>query len=282
MIMQSKDYSRMEAAIRYLESNFDRQPSLEDVSTAMGLSRYHFQRVFRRWAGISPKKFLEYITVENAKALLEDSRPVLDVAFSTGLSSTSRLYDMFVNIEAMTPGEYKQKGEGLEIACGVHSSPFGECLVAATGRGICALEFCEPAGGEKAINGLQKKWPGARISVNLRKTRAYADTIFPLHRGNAPAPVNAFLMGTLFQVKVWEALLKIPPGSVASYGDIARAIDAPSHSRAVGQAVGRNPIAYLIPCHRVIQGLGAFGHYRWGSARKRAMLAWERARLIPE
>jgi AraC family transcriptional regulator of adaptative response/methylated-DNA-[protein]-cysteine methyltransferase len=237
------DYLRIEKAIRYLEDHIYDQPGLEEVAEQVHLSPYHFQRLFTRWAGVSPKRFLQFLTLQHAKRLLESSTQ-LDAAYGTGLSSPSRLHDLFVAVDAVTPGQYKTLGSGLEIAYGLHRSPFGDCLLALTERGLCGLSFIDEASGEQDRS-----------------------------------PVPLLLKGTNFQIKVWEALLRIPPGAVTSYQRLAANIGNPAASRAVGAAVGANPIAYIIPCHRVILSSGAFGNYRYGALRKKAILGWEQAQL---
>ncbi len=272
-----EDYKRMERAILYLEENYHRQPDLKEIAGSVHLSEFHFQRIFTRWAGVSPKKFMQFLTLDYAKKLLEESKSVLEATYEAGLSSPGRLYDLFVNIEAMTPGEFKQKGAGLKISYGIHPSPFGECLLAVTERGICGLSFIEDGNSKKALQYLHANWPNAQIIENRRATAPYIEKIFGGPKQNG-TPLKLFLKGTNFQIKVWEALLKIPAGCVASYEDIASRIGKPTASRAVGSAVANNYIAYLIPCHRVIQKIGAFGNYRWGAPRKKAMLVWEAAK----
>ena len=273
----SEDYKRMERAIQYLEKNYHRQPDLKEIAESVHLSEFHFQRLFTRWAGVSPKKFMQFLTLDYAKKLLEESKSVLDATYEAGLSSPGRLHDLFVNIEAVTPGEFKQKGTGLTINYGIHPSPFGECLLAVTERGICGLSFIENGNSKKALQYLRANWPNARIVENRKMTAPFVEKIFGGGKQNG-APLKLFLKGTNFQIKVWEALLKIPTGCVASYEAIAARIGKPTASRAVGSAVANNSIAYLIPCHRVIQKIGAFGNYRWGVPRKKAMLLWETSR----
>ena len=281
----SHDYSRMEQAIGFLEKNFRAQPGLKEIAESVHLSEFHFQRLFSRWTGISPKKFLEFLTLDYAKKLLEESKSVLDTTYESGLSSPGRLHDLFVNVEAMTPGEYKLKGAGLKISCGIHPTPFGECLLAATERGICGLSFIENENPKKALQYLRANWPNAPIAENRKATAPYIEKIFGNSNqngtpscGERSRTVKLFLKGTNFQLKVWEALLKIPPGCVVAYEDVAARIGKPTAPRAVGTAVANNYVAYLIPCHRVIQKIGAFGNYRWGAPRKKAMLVWEAGR----
>jgi AraC family transcriptional regulator of adaptative response/methylated-DNA-[protein]-cysteine methyltransferase len=272
-----KEYQRIEKAIRFLAENYHHQPSLEEVARNVNLSEYHFQRLFRRWAGISPKRLVQFLTLEHAKKALEESRSVLDATYDAGLSSPSRLHDLFVNAEAMTPGEFKTKGAGLKISYGFHLSPFGECLLAATQRGICGLGFVGEGGRLQALGDFKRRWPAAEFQENSQKTGPYIDRIFSPKKRNGTNPVKLLLMGTNFQIKVWEALLRIPAGSVVCYEDLARQIGKPSASRAVGSAVARNPISFLIPCHRAIRKMGITGDYHWGAARKKAILAWEAA-----
>ncbi len=273
----SEDYSRIEKAIAFLDRNFREQPDLSTVARSVNLSEHHFQRLFRRWAGISPKRFLQFLTLEYAKELLKESASVLDVSYEAGLSSPGRLHDLFVNAEAVTPGEFKRRGEGLNVAYGFHTSPFGDCLLATTGRGICGLAFISGDGRARVLEDFRSRWPKARLAESPDVTRPFIDRIFKPAETRRDRPLTLFLRGTNFQIKVWEALLKVPMGSVVSYGDIARHIGEREASQAVGNAVGQNPVAFLIPCHRVIRKMGIVGEYRGGAARKKAMLAWEAA-----
>jgi AraC family transcriptional regulator of adaptative response/methylated-DNA-[protein]-cysteine methyltransferase len=277
-VQLQEDYERVEQAIRFLDQNYQRQPSLEEVAEQVGLSPYHFQRLFKRWAGISPKRFLQYLTKERAKQLLEHSQNVLDTAYDAGLSGPGRLHDLFVTYEAVTPGEYKQAGEGLRIAYGFHPTPFGECLIAMTGRGICSLAFVDRAGRQAALERLKSKWSRASLVEDPDRTRVAVEEIWRDYFGRKGSPLHLHLKGTNFQLKVWEALLRIPPGSVVSYQDIAVFIGMPKASRAVGRAVAGNAIAVLIPCHRVIRKVGDFGQYQWNPVRKKALIGWEMAR----
>ncbi len=274
------DYRLVEQAIEYLEHNAARQPELGEIASAVGLSEYHFQRVFTRWAGISPKRFLQFVTREHAKGLLNASDNLLDTTYQVGLSSLGRLHDLFVTTEAVTPGQYKTRGAGLTIRYGLHPTPFGECLIGVTERGICHLGFVQDEEGD-AIDNLVSDWQQARMIEDHRATAPLVEPIFELSR-RAKRPLNLYLRGTNFQIKVWEALLRIPVGSVATYGRIARDIGQPTAMRAVGSAVGHNPVAVLIPCHRVIRTLGEFGNYRYGAARKKALLAHEFAQTAGE
>jgi len=273
------DYSRIERAILFLEENYHRQPELREVAKSVHLSEFHFQRLFRRWAGISPKRFIQFLTLEHAKKLLEGSHNLLDATYDAGLSSPGRLHDLFVNIEAMTPGEFKAKGAGLSIRYGFHPCPFGECLLAVTERGICGLGFMDPGGRAQILRDFKSRWPEAHWEEDARLTLPFISRIFGGEKRNGSRPLTLLLHGTNFQIKVWEALLRIPPGSVIPYEDLAVSVCNSRAARAVGGAVGKNPIAFLIPCHRVIRKAGGIGGYHWGSARKKAMLIWEAARV---
>ncbi len=267
------DYALIEQAIAYVENNAQSQPELSEIAAAVGLSEFHFQRVCTRWAGISPKRFLQFVTKENAKGLLDRSENLLDTAFQVGLSSLGRLHDLFVTTEAVTPGQYKSRGAGLTVRYGLHPTPFGECLIGVTERGICHLGFVQDREGE-AVDSLVSEWQQAKMVEDHNATAPFVEPIFDLtQRGRAE--LHVYLRGTNFQIKVWEALLRIPLGSVATYSQIAQQVGNPAAVRAVGSAVGHNPIAVLIPCHRVIRKLGEFGDYRYGATRKRALLAHE-------
>ncbi|MBK7452468.1 MAG: methylated-DNA--[protein]-cysteine S-methyltransferase [Anaerolineales bacterium] len=274
----SQHYKLIELAIQYIEANVNRQPELEEIASAVGVSEYHFQRMFTRWAGISPKRFMQFLTKEHAKDLLARSENLLDTTHQVGLSSLGRLHDLFVNTEAVTPGEYKTRGAGLTIQYGFHHTPFGKCLIASTERGICNLSFFENSEGQ-ALDNLVSTWNQAKMLEDHRATASLAARIFlaqPVAGDRqSDSPFKLYLRGTNFQIKVWEALLKIPTGTVTTYEHIAAQIGNPNAVRAVGTAVGHNPIAVLIPCHRVIRKSGEFGNYRYGAARKKALLARE-------
>jgi AraC family transcriptional regulator of adaptative response/methylated-DNA-[protein]-cysteine methyltransferase len=272
--MQNSDYLRIEQAIRYLEAHFLRQPDLSDIAASVGLSPFHFQRLFRRWAGISPKRFAQYLTADYATRLLRDSHTVLETSLAAGLSGAGRLHDLMINIHGMSPGELRRGGSGLTLRYGVHDSPFGQCLLAVTARGVCGLTFLTD-GLAPAVAELAQRWPHAQLVKSARVTRPVFERIFPQRRGESPRNLDLYIPGTNFQIKVWEALLRIPAGAVTTYGEIAAAIHAPRAARAVGSAIGSNPVAYLIPCHRVIRATGTLGDYHWGRARKHSMLAWE-------
>jgi len=274
--MGMSDGATVERAIRYLEQQADTQPELRDVAAAVGLSEYHFQRLFRRWAGVSPKRFLQFLTAEHARRLLATSSSVLDAALDAGLSGPGRLHDLTVNVHAMTPGEIRRRGEGLTVRYGFVDSPFGECVLGATDRGICALGFAAGDGLEGTLADLRGRWPRADWRRDDGAARPLAGQAFAPARRAADLALH--VQGTNFQIRVWEALLRIPEGALVTYGDIARSLDLSGGARAVGTAVGANPISYLIPCHRVIRTTGAFGGYRWGLPRKKAMLGWEASR----
>ena len=269
------DYQRIERAIRYLEENYRRQPSLKELARGAGLSEFHFQRLFRRWSGISPKRFLQYLTAGHAARLLRDACPNLEAAYEAGLSGGGRLHDLLVNLHAVTPGELKRAGAGLTIQYGFHPSPFGECLIATTPRGICHIGFVSDR--RLALTELAAEWPRATLEAVPRVTAPIASRLFARVNGHA-FTVDLYVRGTNFQIKVWEALLRIPPGRVMSYEDLAKCIHSPRAVRAVANAVAHNAVACLIPCHRVIRKSGALGGYRWGETRKQALLAWEAAR----
>lgn len=270
----SNDYASIEKAIVYLNANSHLQPDLAMVAAHVGLSEYHFQRLFSRWAGISPKRFLQFLTRERAKQLLSTGS-VMSAAYGSGLSSPGRLHDLFIHTEAVTPGEYKTQGLGVEISYGFHPTPFGECLLATTPRGICFLGFVD-LGREIAFKELKNTWKNARFLEATGQNRELAARIFA---GALPAGLNLHLRGTNFQLKVWEALLNLQAGEMTTYGSLASRIGEPSAAQAVGNAVGRNPVAYLIPCHHVLRQVGGFGNYRYGFARKQAILVYESAHL---
>ena len=265
-------YQLIEQAIQFIETNVQRQPDLEEIASAVGLSEYHFQRMFTRWAGISPKRFMQFLTREHAKELLNRSENLLNTTHQVGLSSLGRLHDLFVTTEAVTPGEYKSQGAGLTIRYGIHPTPFGKCLIGLTERGICHLGFVDGNEG-KAVDDLVAHWQQADMAEDYRATAPLVNRIFLDPKPDSA--LNLHLRGTNFQIKVWEALLNIPTGAVTTYEHIAAQIGNPRAVRAVGTAVGDNPIAYLIPCHRVIRKSGEFGNYLYGSARKKAILAKE-------
>ncbi|MEE9412160.1 MAG: methylated-DNA--[protein]-cysteine S-methyltransferase [Methylococcales bacterium] len=272
----SSDYERIAKAISFLHQNALKQPSLSDVALAVGLSPYHFQRLFRRWAGITPKRFLQYLTVDHAKQLLANSS-VLETSYEIGLSSQSRLYDHFVALEAMTPGEYKRAGQGTDIHYGMTPGPFGNAFIAATERGVCQLSFVDEHNRGESLDRLKKNWSNANLIENPDRIETIGASIFNIqpHVNNE---LVLMVQGSNFQIKVWEFLLRIAPGRLCSYGQVAEAIGHPLASRAVANAIGANPVAYLIPCHRVIRATGLLGGYHWGIERKQAMLVREFAK----
>lgn len=290
LLQASQDYARVEQAIRYLEDHFREQPSLEEIAASVHLSKYHFQRLFKRWAGVSPTQFTHYLTVDYAKERLANSESVYDASLDAGLSSAGRLHDLFITFEAMTPGEYKRLGEGVTIQYGFHDTPFGRCLLATTPKGICALRFVaaprpaaagdEPIGSteEAALEELTAEWPQATFVEDNQATGAIVARIFAPGEVEDRKPFHLLLKGTNFQIQVWQALLAIPPGVMVSYQDVAERIGRPTASRAIAGAVARNPVGYLIPCHRVINKSGRYHGYRWGPARKKAILGWEASR----
>ena len=270
------NYNRIAEAIDYISTNFKTQPKLDEVAEKIHLSPYHFQRLFTDWAGVSPKKFLQYITVKHAKNIMKDKQASLfDVAHETGLSGTSRLHDLFITIEGMTPGEFKNGGENLLIHYSFAETPFGNILVASTSKGICYMAFADKQ--EQALEELRKHFSNAVFIQVVDMIQQNALYIFT-HDWAKLNQIKLHLKGTDFQLKVWETLLKIPMGQLSTYGNIAAHIQNPKASRAVGSAIGDNPVAFLIPCHRVIQSTGTFGQYHWGSTRKKAMIGWEASR----
>lgn len=273
--MNATDYARVEQTIRYLERHFRRQPDLAELAAQVHLSEYHFQRMFRRWAGVTPKRFLQYLTADYLMARLRETESVLEAADGAGLSGGGRAHEPMVTLHAVTPGEWKSGGLGLTVQYGYAPTPFGDCLVTLTERGVCGLDFVsdrEP--GQLAA--LRRQWPKARVVERPRAAREVAARVFGDDHG---APLRLHVRGSNFQIKVWEALLRIPPGEFVYYEALARRVGCPRAARAVGAAVGANPVAVLIPCHRVIRKTAAFGEYRWGETRKKALLAWEAARV---
>jgi AraC family transcriptional regulator, regulatory protein of adaptative response / methylated-DNA-[protein]-cysteine methyltransferase len=258
------NYERIQTAIEYISTNFQQQPDLDEVAKQVYMSPYHFQRMFKEWAGVSPKKFLQYISIEHAKQLLQQHHTLSDVSFETGLSGTGRLHDLFISIEGMTPGEYKNGGEQLHINYSFAETPFGTIIVASTATGICHLAFADEEAD--ALQQLQMRFPKAGFKQMVDTVQQNALFIFTQDWKNLSA-VKLHLKGTDFQLKVWEALLKVPMGKLITYADVAVATGNSKASRAVGTAVGENPVAFLIPCHRVIKSTGVFGQYHWGSTR---------------
>lgn len=276
MNTEQLNYQRIEKAIGFLQEHYREQPSLEETAEKVHLSAYHFQRIFTEWVGISPKQFVRFLSLEHAKKVLSSQKNTLfDATFEAGLSGTGRLHDLFVSIEGMTPGEFKNRGASLVINYSFGSSPFGRILVASTPKGICHLEFVENE--QQAETSMLNHFPDAEFTPKHDQLQQQAIAIFQ-EDWQQVGKIKLHLKASPFQLKVWHALLKIPSGSLASYGDIARHIAQPTSSRAVGNAIGNNPVAYLIPCHRVIQASGSLGNYRWGTVRKSAMIGWEASR----
>ena len=273
----NSNYHRIAQAIDYITLHFKAQPSLNEIAKAIGLSPFHFQRLFTEWAGVSPKKFMQYLSIEYAKDLLKKERSsLLNTAHRTGLSGTSRLHDLFINIEGMTPGEYKNGGEKLTINYCFATSPFGKLIVASTEKGICHIFFEDDE--QQALHDLKQRFPSAQYRPKVEKIQQDAISVFQ-HDWQQLETIKLHLKGTAFQLKVWEALLNIPLGQLMSYGDIANNINKPNASRAVGTAIGSNPVAFLIPCHRVIQASGNMGGYMWGHTRKLAINGWEASKV---
>ncbi len=280
-----RDYSRVEEAMHYVAANYQTQPDLAAIAASVNLSEAHFQRLFKRWAGVSPKQFLQYLTLEHARQCLSDDMTVLETTFDSGLSAPARLNELFIRLEAITPAEYRQKGKGINIAYGFHQTPFGMCLIGVTDRGLSGLEFCvhapdrvnekngNEASKEQTLKAMRDRLPSATYEPDQKRTATYRDLIFASDDAKNTLPL--LVRGTPFQIKVWEALLRIPAGSRVSYKKLASAVGSSGASRAVGSAVGRNPVAILIPCHRVIREDGLLGGYHWGLERKLALLGAE-------
>ena len=270
------DYERIEKAIHFIRENFKEQPSLDEIAEAVHVSSFHFQRMFSEWAGVSPKKFMQYISLNYAKSLLGDRMTLMDTAYEIGLSGTSRLHDLFISIEGMTPGVFKNGGENLVINYSFANSPFGKLIIASTSKGVCHMFF--EADEHKALHDLKQRFPKASFHNTTDKFQQDALMIFQ-EDWKQLDKIKLHLAGTPFQLKVWESLLKIPMGRLTTYGDIAKTIDNPNASRAVGTAIGSNPVAFIIPCHRVIQNSGHIGGYMWGSDKKSAIIGWEAAQI---
>ena len=273
------DYQRIAQAINYIKANFKDQPNLEQVAESVHLSPYHFQRLFKKWAGVSPKKFLQYLSLAHAKKVLSQQHSLEETTFQTGLSGSGRLHDLFVNIEGMTPGEYKNQGENLSIKYSINECLFGNYLIATTGKGVCNLLFFDDE--EQAVEELKMLWPKANLEIGADSDH---DTVRKFFNKNLDSPekIRLHLKGTDFQLKVWEALLRIPEGKLVSYSEIANQTSQPTAQRAVGTSIGKNPVGYLIPCHRVIKSVGGIGEYRWGQERKMAIIGWESAQVFGE
>ena len=276
MITQDIDYYRVAEAIEYLTDNFKSQPDLTDVARQVHLSPSHFQRIFTEWAGVSPKKFMQYLSLDYLRERIFDTQNLNQAADLVGFSTQSRVYDLFVSIEGVTPNEYKTFGQGLEIQYGFHQTPFGECFIAMTEKGICALSFVDETNKQQTFQAFMEKWQAAKLVLNAYNTEGVVQQIF---EPSFTDKIHVWIQGTNFQLKVWEALLKIPQGSVSTYQKIAESVHNPKAVRAVGTAIGNNPIAFLIPCHRVIKSTGVIGEYHWGNTRKKAILGWEMAKV---
>lgn len=276
-MIEGINYERIKSSMEYIVANANKQPKIEDIAKHVHLSEFHFQRIFKEWAGVSPKKFLQFITLNELKKNIESSSNLAELSETVGLSSPSRIYDLFVNIESITPNEYKTKGKGIDSSYGIHNTTFGACLIANTSRGICTLEFIDKD-ASLAIQLFKEKWLNASIQEDTATTAPLINSIF----GNDKKTVKALFYGTQFQIKVWEALIKIPYGKLTSYSSIAQLIGKPKASRAVGSAIGKNNLAILIPCHRVIQQLGGLGGYKWGEERKLSIIGYEKSTLVKE
>lgn len=278
IVPDSGDYALIRNVIERISLDYRAQPSLEDISLDIGVSPDKLQKTFTRWAGLTPKAFLQAVTLDHARRLIGEERlPLLDASYELGLSGPGRLHDLFVTHEAMSPGDFKTGGEGLLIRYGYHPSPFGTALIMATDRGLCGLAFADPGEEAAALEDMTRRWPGARFELGQSETAPYATRVFSPGAWSENRPLRIVMIGTDFQVSVWEALLRIPLGQASTYSDVARAIGKPKASRAVGAAVGRNPISFVVPCHRALGKSGALTGYHWGITRKRAMLGWETA-----
>lgn len=280
-MMTEKAYDKISLALNYIADHWDEQPELSDIAAQVHMNEFNFQKLFTEWVGISPKKFVSVLTLERAKQSLADNESVLDAALDSGLSGPSRLHDLFVSVEAMTPGEYKKQAQGLVIRYAWHHGIFGETLILATERGLCGLAFLDQRGKKMCFEDMAKRWPMAQLIEDKAYTEAYMKAIFKAPKQTANkdrANLKLFIRGSEFQVKVWQALMEIPQGSLVTYGDIAKKLDMKSGaSRAIGTAVGNNPVGWVIPCHRVIRNTGYLGGYRWGLPRKLAMMGYEAA-----
>ncbi len=272
---ECRDYNVVRKVIELITYNWRDQPQLDELALAVNLSPTQLQKTFTRWAGLSPKGFLQAVTLDHAKRLLAEDMPLLDASFELGLSGPGRLHDLFITHEAMSPGVYKARGEGLEIFYGFHQSPFGLALIMATTRGMAGLAFCDAGGEQAALTDMSSRWPKARYVKNPELTAPYAARSFDPQNWRPDQPMRVVLIGTDFQIRVWEGLLKIPVGSATTYSELANQVGKPNAPRAVGAAVGRNPVSFVVPCHRVMGKSGALTGYHWGLTRKRAMLGWE-------
>jgi AraC family transcriptional regulator of adaptative response/methylated-DNA-[protein]-cysteine methyltransferase len=275
----ASDYEIVKRAIAYTTENYRAQPEVDAIAHAAGTDPRRLNELFRRWCGLSPNVFLQSVTLDNARKILRESQNILDASYELGLSGPGRLHDLFVTHESMSPGEWKTGGEGLTVYYGFHPSPFGSALIMATERGLCGLAFADSGEEREALDDMRGRWPNARYAEDSARTVVYAQRIFDSARWKPDAPLRVVLIGTDFEVRVWETLLRIPMGRATTYSDIATKIARPKASRAVGAAVGKNPISFVVPCHRVVGKSGALTGYHWGLTRKRAMLGWEAARV---
>lgn len=271
----ASDYELVRRNLEYLRENWRDQPSLETLAEKNGMSAAHLQRLFTRWAGLSPKAFLQALTIDHARKLLRDSATVLDTAYEVGLSGPGRLHDLFVTHEGMAPGIYKARGRGLEIRYGFHDCPFGKVLIMLTDMGLCGLAFADPGSEAATLQDMMSRWPEADYREDATATASFAGRIFDRHKWQADQPLRIVLIGAEFETRVWQTLLRIPMGKAACYSDIASHLGKPKASRAVGAAVGRNPISFVVPCHRVLGKSGSLTGYHWGLTRKQAILGWE-------
>ena len=278
LVVPAADYDHVRRALAFMTEQWRRQPSLDEVAAHLGITATHLNHVFRRWAGITPKAFLQALTLDHARALLRANASLLDTALEVGLSGPARLHDLFVTHEAMSPGEWKAKGEGLTLAYGFHPSPFGEAIVVATARGLAGLGFVDGDDRPAAFADMQRRWPKAIFKLDQKATEDLAQRAFDPAAWQSDRPLRIVFIGSDFEVRVWESLLKIPMGAATTYSSIASHIGKPKAARAVGAAVGKNPISFVVPCHRVIGSTGALTGYHWGLTRKQAMLGWEAAR----
>jgi AraC family transcriptional regulator of adaptative response/methylated-DNA-[protein]-cysteine methyltransferase len=274
----TSDYDLVRRAIAFISEHWRAQPEIEAIAEAAGVTATELHHLFRRWAGLTPKAFLQALTLDHARALLRESASVLDASYEVGLSGPGRLHDLFVTHEAMSPGEWKFGGEGLSITYGFHPSPFGIALVMATPRGLAGLAFADPGEEQAALADMRARWPKAHYVHDARATAPLAQRVFDSKLWRPEQPLRIVLIGTDFEVRVWETLLRIPMGRAATYSDIAAKVCSPRAARAVGAAVGKNPVCFVVPCHRVIGKSGAVTGYHWGITRKRAMLGWETGR----
>jgi AraC family transcriptional regulator, regulatory protein of adaptative response / methylated-DNA-[protein]-cysteine methyltransferase len=274
-----EDYARVCDVIAHVSENWREQPSLDDLASRVKLTPDQLQRLFTRWAGLTPKAFLQAITLDNAKRMLEQSASILETSLDVGLSGPGRLHDLFVTHEGMSPGAYKNRGEGLGVCYGYHPSPFGLALVMVTPYGLCGLAFCDTGGEVEALADMTRRWPNAQYTEDFATTAPFAAQLFVEQNFRANQPLRITFIGTDFEIRVWETLLKIPVGQATTYGDIAASVGSPKAARAVGAAVGKNPMSFVVPCHRVLGKSGALTGYHWGLTRKKAILGWEAGRL---